>query len=219
MGLIRRISRIIRSNTNALLDRCENPELLLDQAIRDMEQALRSALAGAAKVVAHERLLDKQRAAAERNVSECRRQAEAAVRAGNDGDARQALRRQHELTEVATTLADQCTEAAAASRKLRRQIEKLRQRLTSARRERDLLIARQRATEARRHLLGTLRDLPVDLEGAHEFNRMAHKIQVAEAETDALAELTSSTWLDEDAAEAEASTWVERELRTLKASP
>lgn len=219
MGLIRRIGRIIRSNTNALLDRCEDPELLLDQAIRDMEAALHSALAGAAKVVAHERLLDRQRTAAEREVAECRRHAEAAVRAGNDGDARQALRRQHDLSQLAATLTDQGAEAAAASRKLRRQIEKLRQRLLSARRERDLLIARQRAAEARRHLFGVLSDAPADLEGAQEFSRMAHRIQVAEAETDALAELSSNIWLDDDALEKETDAWVERALQALKASP
>ncbi|MBA2737711.1 MAG: PspA/IM30 family protein [Pyrinomonadaceae bacterium] len=36
MGLWARLSRIFRANTGAALDKMENPELVLQQTIRDM---------------------------------------------------------------------------------------------------------------------------------------------------------------------------------------
>ncbi len=43
MGVFERLSRIIRSNINDLLDKAEDPEKLLNQLITDMQQDLREA--------------------------------------------------------------------------------------------------------------------------------------------------------------------------------
>ena len=57
MGLFRRFGDILSANLNDLVDRFEDPEKMLRQAIREMEQAVASGLNSAAKVVANERLL------------------------------------------------------------------------------------------------------------------------------------------------------------------
>ena len=217
MGFFRRLRNVVSANLYDLLECCENPERLLRHAIRGMEEALRAALAGAAKVLAHEHLLERQRADAQADGAAWRRQAEAAVRAGDDEAARQALRRAHEQQMLASVLAFQHSEAAAASRKLRRQVEALRRRLQEARRERDLLIARRRALAARRHVLGAFSDLPLDTDGFQEFERMARKVREGEAEADALAELAAvSVGPEGNVAEREAAAWIEAELGGIK---
>ena len=40
MALIARVSRLFRADVNAVLDRMEEPEVLLRQALRDMQEAL-----------------------------------------------------------------------------------------------------------------------------------------------------------------------------------
>jgi phage shock protein A len=40
MALITRVSRLFRADVNAVLDRVEEPEILLKQAVREMEEAL-----------------------------------------------------------------------------------------------------------------------------------------------------------------------------------
>ncbi|MCG7888721.1 MAG: PspA/IM30 family protein, partial [Candidatus Thiodiazotropha endolucinida] len=40
MALITRVSQLFRADVNAVLDRMEEPEILLKQAVRDMEEAL-----------------------------------------------------------------------------------------------------------------------------------------------------------------------------------
>lgn len=219
MGFFRRVRNLVSANCYDLLERCENPELLLGQAIRDMEQALRTALAGAAKVVAHERILEGQRAAAERDAKEWRARAAAAVNGGDENAARQALRRQYDCERLAADVAEQCAQTAAVSGKLRRQVEIVRRRLQTARRQRDVLVARQRAAEARRHWLGVLGELPLDMSGAEEFNRLSAKVVQSEAEADALHELAGGAPDDHGSAqERDAGAWIEVALRALKGS-
>ena len=61
MGLWARITRIFRANTGAALDRMENPELVLQQTIRDMRDRVPELINSVAQVMATERLLLKQK--------------------------------------------------------------------------------------------------------------------------------------------------------------
>ena len=57
MRLFQRIGDIIAANLNDLVDRFEDPEVMLKQAIREMETMIESATGGAARAIAGERLL------------------------------------------------------------------------------------------------------------------------------------------------------------------
>ena len=57
MRLLRRIGDIIAANLNDLVDRFEDPEVMLKQAIREMETMIEEATASAARAIAGERLL------------------------------------------------------------------------------------------------------------------------------------------------------------------
>ena len=57
MGITDRISRIIRANVNDLLDRAENPEVMIDQIIRDMESGISEARGQVATMIAQEKML------------------------------------------------------------------------------------------------------------------------------------------------------------------
>ena len=51
MGILERISTIMKANINDLLDRAEDPEIMLDQYIRDLESGVAEKLARDAKVL------------------------------------------------------------------------------------------------------------------------------------------------------------------------
>ena len=61
MGLFARLARIFRANTGAALDKMENPELVLQQTIRDMRDRVPELNNSVAQVMATERLLTKQK--------------------------------------------------------------------------------------------------------------------------------------------------------------
>jgi len=217
MGFFRRLGNIVSANLNDLLDRCENPEKLLPQATRGMEASLRSALAGAAKVMAHEHVLARHFSETETAAIAWRRQAENAVVAGDDASARLALHRQRECQDRADALAADRQEAQAMGCLLRRQLDELRRRLHEARRRRDMLIARGRAAQARRELFHALGDLPWETDAFREFDRMSDRVVQSEGEAAAMAELAgAATARPSAAAQDEIDAWVERELRVLK---
>src|SRR5207248_10087415 len=61
MGIFCRVSDVITANLNALLDRAEDPEVLLAQVVREMEDGLARARRSAAVAIAAERRLRRER--------------------------------------------------------------------------------------------------------------------------------------------------------------
>ena len=68
MGLWQRITRVFRAGTGAALDRIENPELVLQQTIRDMRDRVPELNNSVAQVMATERLLIKNHENLEKQV-------------------------------------------------------------------------------------------------------------------------------------------------------
>jgi phage shock protein A len=219
MGLFQRVTDILSASVNELIDEYEDPELLLKQAVREMEQSIRSALEHAVKVVAHEKVLARQLADAESAACVWRQRAEAAVRRGDDCVARDALRHKRDRDSVAAALAKQLAEASEAGQALRRQIESMRLRVDDAKRKLAVLAARQRAAEARRRLLREFGNQPLGENAFQKFDRMCRKVAQTEAEADAWAELSGDAAAIAELPNAsdDASNDVEAELRELKA--
>ncbi len=96
MALITRVSRLLRADVHAVVDRLEEPDVLLRQGIRDMEEV---AVWRRKRVMAvrkeHQQLRRRGEDVAERLV-ELAQQLDAAIGAGNDDVARGVVRRQLE---------------------------------------------------------------------------------------------------------------------------
>lgn len=84
MGLWARISRVFRASTGAALDKIENPELVLQQTIRDMRDRVPELNNSVAQVMATERLLLKQKENLSSQVVELDSKIKASVKMGRD---------------------------------------------------------------------------------------------------------------------------------------
>ncbi|HEY0657451.1 MAG TPA: PspA/IM30 family protein, partial [Pyrinomonadaceae bacterium] len=84
MGLWARLSRIFRANTGAALDKMENPELVLQQTIRDMRDRVPELNNSVAQVMATERLLLKQKENLSGQVVDLDSKIKASVKMGRD---------------------------------------------------------------------------------------------------------------------------------------
>ena len=84
MGLFKRISDIISANLNEMTEGFEDPEKMLKQAIREMEQTIADATQETAKVLANENLLAKELANNQRQTDDWQRKAELAVSRSRD---------------------------------------------------------------------------------------------------------------------------------------
>jgi len=184
------VDDILSANLNEIVERFEDPEKMLGQAISEIESAISSAMHDAARVIANERLISRQLGENRRQGQQWQQKAEAAVREQDDDAARRALYRKSENIKLADALVDQHSAAETAAQKLRRHIDGLRVRLTEDRRKHLTLIARKRAADARRKLAENVNGVIIDDAAFGKFDRMSRKVEQAESEADAFLELT-----------------------------
>lgn len=87
MSIFTRIKNIFRANANAALDKVEDPEKMIEQAIKDMGDAVSKTKGQTASVIAIGYALDRKIELKNKEVEELREFARKAIAAGNDEDA------------------------------------------------------------------------------------------------------------------------------------
>jgi phage shock protein A len=216
-GIFDRISTILRANINDLLDRAEDPEKMLNQIIRDMESAMRDARVQVRDMLAQQKLLegDVKRATDLRN--EWQRKAELAVGQGRDDLAREALKRKNDYTSQADALQAQLVDQEALVNKLKNDLGALESKYEDAKRNKDALIARQRAAHAKEQMATTASKIKEIPDYSGEFGRFEQKIREKEARASATAEMAEARSAADNAFEALQDPAIEDELAALKA--
>ena len=96
-GIIKRFGDIMSANLNALLDKAEDPEKMVDQYLRNLESDLGKVKAETAAVMAEETKCKRQLDECNEEIAKMQRYAEKAITAGNDNDARQFLEKKQQL--------------------------------------------------------------------------------------------------------------------------
>jgi phage shock protein A len=220
MRFLRRVGDVIGANLNDLVDRLDDPEVMLRQAVREMDDAIAVATAAAARAIAGDRRLAEERSRHERQSGLWQSRAERAVADGDDDLARRALARRLEHDSAAEAIAEQWTAAREASQSLRRQVETMKARRDEASGRLSTLAVRRRAAEACRALRG-LDANPDSPFGARGFARLRESVELAEAEARASVELQLGD--DRDGLESalvarETARRVEDELAAIKRS-
>ncbi|QDT42000.1 hypothetical protein Pan241w_20800 [Gimesia alba] len=191
MGIFKRISDILSANLGEMLEEYENPELMLSQAISEMESSIRTAMLETAKSLASEKKLAKEMAHNENESRHWQERAAQAVASGDDELARKALSRKKEHEKLSIALHDQLKVCQDANQTLRHQLEGMKAKLAEAKRSLATLSARNKAALVRKKIYARSGEMNLDLDDTafNKFEQMREKVEQAEAEADALAEL------------------------------
>ena len=209
-----RMSTILRANINSLLDKAENPEVVIDQIIRDMSSAIAEARGQVADMIAQEKILQ---ANVQRNrdlANEWQQKAMLAVQNGRDDLGREALRRKTDYDENAQVYEQQLQAQSQMVDKLKSELAQLESKYEDARRNREILIARHRRAETQQRVAQVSAQLNT-MDPSAELGRMEERIMLAEARAEAQAELQGGTYEDEFAS-LSADSAVESQLQALK---
>ena len=91
MGIIARFRDIMAANINALLDKAEDPEKMIDQLMRDLVSDLAEVREETAAIIAEEKRAEREMQECSKEITELVSYATKAVQAGNDDDARKFL--------------------------------------------------------------------------------------------------------------------------------
>lgn len=182
MSIFTKLSTVIKSNINDLISRSENPEKMLNQIILDMRDQLAKAKREVAAAIADERKLRASLDAEVKEVRQWEHRAVLAVKEGRDDMAKQALVRQQEHKERASTLDGTWRAQAAETEKLKGSLRQLNDKIEEAKRKRNLLVAKQRRAQAQRRIHETMSGLS-NTSAFDAFERMADKIDEQERES------------------------------------
>ena len=182
MSIFTKLSTVIKSNINDLISRSENPEKMLNQIILDMRDQLAKAKREVAAAIADERKLRASLDAEVKEVRQWEHRAVLAVKEGRDDLAKQALVRQQEHKERASTLDETWRAQAAETEKLKGSLRQLNEKIEEAKRKRNLLVAKQRRAQAQRRIHETMSGLS-NTSAFDAFERMADKVDEQERES------------------------------------
>jgi phage shock protein A len=218
MGIFKRINDIVSANLNDMVESWEEPEKMLKQAIREMEVSIEDSKRSVAKAMASEKMLGKELLENHRQADEWQRRAEQAVESGNDDLARKALARKQEHEKVAAALVDQHTASQEAVVALRRQLEAMQAKLADAKRRLSTLVVRKKAADMRARVQMGTADATLNTDAFAKFDRLREKVEMAEAEAEALRELSDSSTSENGTSEivADEDLEVDAELVKLK---
>ena len=149
MGIFSRMTDIINSNINALLDQAEDPQKMIRLIIQEMEDTLVEVRSSSARVLAERKAADRRRQRVADDIQSWENKARLAISKGREDLARAALQEkqimQEELAAVEAELA--ATDEHVAQ--LNEEIGQLQQKLNDARAKQKTLVMRSQTVESR----------------------------------------------------------------------
>lgn len=223
MGILTRFKDIMASNINALLDKCEDPEKMIDQYLRNLESDLGNVKAETASVMAEETRSKRELDECVAEVEKMQKYAEKALVAGNEADARTFLEKKQLLVSKQAALQQTYDMAKANANKMRQMHDKLVKDINELNARRDAIKAKVKVAKTQERL----NKIGASVDGAASnlsaFDRMEAKANKMLDEANAMAELNQSAEeADVDSLaskyDAPASSSVDDELAALKAS-
>ena len=148
MGIISRFKDIMSANINALLDKCEDPEKMIDQYMRNLQSDLGKVKAETASVMADEQRAKRELDECTAEINKLQAYAEKAVAAGNDDDARQFLAKKQTLVTKQQAFQQTYTLAADNAAKMRQMHDKLVNDINELDSRRDTIKAKMKVAKA-----------------------------------------------------------------------
>lgn len=215
-NVLDRVTNILRANINDALDQAENPEAMLNQIIRDMQDALRQADSDVAEQIAQQKMMQSDLDSAKQNADAWNQKAALAVSKGGDDLARQALARANDYTDQVRIYQNQLDAQTHAVDELKSKRDALQDKYDSAVRNRDVLISRAKRAQAQQRITTASKKIS-HLDYSSDLEHMERRIQEMEARADAQTEVAEGrTSLDDQFQKLEQDDRVEQQLAALK---
>jgi len=148
MGMISRMSTIVKSKMNRLLDSAEDPRETLDYSYEKQLEMLRNVKRGVVEMVAAKRQIQQQASKVKENVSKLTMQAGQALEAGREDLARLALQRKQSSVLELQGLNDQIAGMELEQEKLTQAEQRLQAKVAAFRTKKEIIKAQYTAAQA-----------------------------------------------------------------------
>ena len=199
-GIFDRIASITKANVNQLLDKFEDPEKMVDQAIIDAKEEYNKMRKESAPIIAHEKQMKAKMDEANKQAEKWHNIAVKALKAGNEEDAKKALGHENKYKAEAAEFTAAYESAKQGSAKLKTALEKLADDIQDMEQKAASIKAKAKTAEVRKQAAS------IDLSGIGNnsrdlFNRMEQKADKGLAEAEALEDMNDAFNAEADAEE------------------
>jgi phage shock protein A len=179
MGIFDRMSRVISSNFNALLDKAEDPRKSIELTLEEMNEQIRAARREVVRSVAAEKQLKAKVSELDTEVERWTQRAELAVRHGDDQLAKEALLQKRRATEERDRGEALRAEQRGQALEMKSELERMEQKLAELKARKGTIIAKAQQAKSG----GTVETMGAKTGGAafSDFRRMEAQIEGVEA--------------------------------------
>ena len=190
MGILQRFKDIMASNINALLDKAEDPEKMIDQTLRNLTKDLAEVKKETAAVMADEQRCKRELDEVNSEITKMQAYAEKALLAGNEADAMKFLEQKNQLTAKQASLQQTYDVAAANAMKMRQMHDKLVTDINQLDSRRDAIKAKMKTQDRLNKMTNNLSDSASSMAA---FDRMEAKANAMLDQANAMTELNQTT--------------------------
>ncbi|RXZ84784.1 PspA/IM30 family protein [Paenibacillaceae bacterium] len=186
MGILKRMTDMTKASLNEMLDKMEDPVIMLNQYLRDMEVEVSEAERTVARQMASEQRMKYRLDDALKTASELETRALAALRDGQEEQARVLLAQKVQNEQKAEEYRGLYQQLLEQGEELRQELDSRKEELQSLRNKRSELASRAEAAKAKKQVADLVpQQHSIEGGGAvRGFNRMEEKILQLEAEAE-----------------------------------
>ena len=149
MGIFSRMTDIINSNINSLLDQAEYPEKMIRLIIQEMEDTLVEVRSSSARVLADRKTAARRLEQVQAEAESWEQKAKLAISKGREDLARAALQEKHAIEDEVASVAAELNATDEHISQLNEEVAKLQQKLTDAKAKQKALMMRSKTVESR----------------------------------------------------------------------
>lgn len=214
MGWLERVSRVVRAQLNSLVQEAEDPEMLLEEAIAQMEQELIAMRRALAEAIATHKSAQRQLARYEAAATTWYQRAELALEKGNEPLAKEALLKRQTYRQQAENIQTQLDQQTQIIQNVKKDLRNIEHKYNEAKTKKSLYLARLRSAMASQRLNEVMGNFGAD--GSENiFEKIETRILELEAQSDMMGHLKDP--LEKKFADLEENQSVSNELMKLKA--